>query len=327
MQPFAYSKATTQDSALQSLAAAGGNMAIAGGTDILDLMKLGICTPARLIDINGLSLDAIDTTAGGATIGALARLNDVAHHAQIQKRFGAVSQALLASASAQIRNMATVGGNLMQRTRCPYFRETAFPCNKRTPNSGCSARDGINRGSSILGGSASCVAVHPSDLAVALVALGASIAIAGSNGNRSVLVEDFYVLPGDTPHIETVLRTDELIVAVSVPKSAAAAHSIYLKVRDRASFEFSLVSVAAALELDGKLIRSARIALGGVAPRPWRSLDAERVLVGKPAAQKSFAAAADALLDGATALRLNGFKIGMAKNAIGRALATLAGIA
>jgi len=327
MQPFSYTRATTEQDALRRLAAASDGMPIAGGTDLLDLMKLGISAPTQLIDINALALASIDVGPNGAKIGALARLGDVARNDQVQKRFPMLSQALLASASGQIRNMATIGGNLMQRTRCPYFREVAFPCNKRQPGSGCSAIDGINRGSAILGGSASCVAVHPSDLAVALVALGAGVAIAGMNGSRSVLVEDFYVLPAQTPQVETVLRSGELIVAVDVPKPAAAARSLYLKVRDRASFEFSLVSVAAAIELRGKTIHAARIALGGVAPRPWRRPEAEAALVGKPAAMKHFTAAAEALLDGAKPLRFNGFKIAMARNAVCRALAALAGVA
>lgn len=325
MQPFAYARAVTQRDALENLSAGDGVMAIAGGTDLLDLMKLGLSTPTRLIDINGLDFASITTTSSSTKIGALAHLSDVASHTQIQSSFPVLSQALLASASAQIRNMATIGGNLMQRTRCPYFREPAFACNKRSPGSGCSAIGGFDRGGAILGGSSSCVSVHPSDLAVALVALDASIEIASANGQRTLKCEDFYVLPDDTPQVETALAPGELIVSVDVPQSVEASQSLYLKVRDRATFEFSLVSVAAAIALDGSTIRSARIALGGVAPRPWRSVEAESALAGKPATMDVFLTAAEALLKGAQPLHLNGFKIGLAKNAICRALATLAG--
>jgi xanthine dehydrogenase YagS FAD-binding subunit len=306
--------------------ASPGAAFIAGGTDLLDLMKLGVVAPERLVDINGLTLGSITMTKAAATIGALARMSDVGNDRAVRAHFPALSQALLDSASGQIRNMATIGGNLMQRTRCPYFRDTAFVCNKREPGSGCGAIDGFNRGSAILGVSPKCIAVHPSDLAVALVALNADIVVAGVAGDRRVAVEDFYLLPGDTPERETALQAGEMIVAVDIPKSAAAARSLYLKVRDRASFEFALVSVAAAVDMKGKTIRSVRLALGGVAPRPWRVAAAESVLVGQSATVANFRAAAAALLDGATPARLNGFKVPMARNAVCRALTMVTGV-
>jgi xanthine dehydrogenase YagS FAD-binding subunit len=326
VQPFSYTKPSNQHDALGAVQASPGAAFIAGGTDLLDLMKLGVVAPERLVDINGLTLGSITMTKAAATIGALARMSDVGNDRAVRTHFPALSQALLDSASGQIRNMATIGGNLMQRTRCPYFRDTAFVCNKREPGSGCGAIDGFNRGSAILGVSPKCIAVHPSDLAVALVALNADIVVAGVGGDRRVAVEDFYLLPGDTPERETALQAGEMIVAVDIPKSAAAARSLYLKVRDRASFEFALVSVAAAVDMKGKTIRSVRLALGGVAPRPWRVAAAESVLVGQSATVANFRAAAAALLDGATPARLNGFKVPMARNAVCRALTMVTGV-
>jgi xanthine dehydrogenase YagS FAD-binding subunit len=326
MQPFSYLRPTTQNDAIAAMQLEPAAVVIAGGTDLLDLMKLGVTVPSQLIDINGLPLAGIELTGQSVVIGALARMSDVARDARIVNGFPVLSQALLASASGQLRNMATVGGNLMQRTRCPYFRDNTFACNKRDPGSGCSAIDGFNRGSAILGTSSKCIAVHPSDMAVALVALGADVVLASRNGTRRVAAEDFYLLPGDTPQNETVRGPGELIVAVEVPASPEAKRSVYLKVRDRASFEFALVSVAAAVEMKGSIIKSARFAVGGVAPRPWRTLSSETILAGKPANVKNFAAAATAALAGATAARLNAFKVTLAQNAIKRALALATGV-
>jgi xanthine dehydrogenase YagS FAD-binding subunit len=325
MQPFSYTKPASQQDAIGALTANVSAAFIAGGTDLLDLMKLGITAPSQLIDINGLALTEINVTTTGATIGALARMSDVANDAALRKQCPVVSQALLASASGQVRNMATIGGNLMQRTRCPYFREAAFRCNKRVPNSGCAAIDGFHRGCAILGGNVNCIAVHPSDLAVALVAIGANVVIMSAAGERRVLLEDFYLLPGDTPGRETVLQQGELIVAVEVPASPEAQRSLYLKIRDRASFEFALVSVAVGVDLEGTTIKTARIALGGVAPRPWRVSSAESTLIGKPATADNFLGAATTLLNGATPARLNAFKVALAQKAVCRALAVVTG--
>jgi xanthine dehydrogenase YagS FAD-binding subunit len=320
MQAFSYAKPATEDDVIAALQREPAAALIAGGTDLLDLMKLGVIAPAQLIDINGLPLAFIKLTSRGLSIGALARMNDVARDARVMKDFPMLSQALLASASAQLRNMATIGGNLMQRTRCPYFRDNTFPCNKRDPGSGCSAISGFNRLSAILGTSSKCIAAHPSDMAVALVALGAQVVLATRSGERRVLVEEYFLLPGDTPERETVREPGELIVAVEVPVSPEGRRSVYLKVRDRASFEFALVSVAAAVDMNGSLIKSARIAIGGVAPRPWRSPTAEAILSGKSATTKNFAAAAAAAMSGATPARLNAFKVTLAQNAVQRAL-------
>jgi xanthine dehydrogenase YagS FAD-binding subunit len=322
MQPFSYSKPTTQNDAIAAMQLEPAAAVIAGGTDLLDLMKLGVAAPSQLIDVNGLPLGGVEVTEHGIMIGALARLSDVAQDVRVVRSIPVLSQALLASASAQLRNMATVGGNLMQRTRCPYFRDRTFPCNKRDPGSGCSAVDGFNRNMAILGASAKCIAVHPSDMAVALVALGADVVLASRNGTRRVAVEDFYLLPGDTPQNETVREPGELIVAIEVPASPAASNSTYLKVRDRASFEFALVSVAAAVEMNGELVKSARLAVGGVSPRPWRSPAAEAILAGKPATAKNFVAAAAAALAEARTMPQNAFKVTLAQNAICRALGT-----
>ncbi len=325
MQPFSYSQARQENDAIAALRANANAAVIAGGTDLLDLMKVGVCAPHTLIDINKVGLADIDVVNNVTTIGALARMSDVANDPRIKKEFPVLSEALLASASGQIRNVATIGGNLMQRTRCPYFRERAFACNKRSPGSGCAAIGGFDRGSAIFGASPKCIAVHPSDMAVALVALGAEIVVTDGQSQRRIAVEDFYLLPGDTPDRETVLASGELITAIAVPNSAAARRSLYLKVRDRASFEFALVSVAATVELNGSIIHSARIALGGVAARPWRVPAAENAIIGKPATVAGFAIAAAAAVSDAAAARLNGFKIAMAKAAIVRALTTVTG--
>ncbi|WP_282343921.1 MULTISPECIES: xanthine dehydrogenase family protein subunit M [Pseudomonas] len=319
MNPFAYSKPAAVDEALRL---AGPNARfIAGGTNLLDLMKENVTRPERLIDINGLPLRGIDATAsGGLRIGALVSNADLAWDARIEQRYPLLAQAILAGASPQLRNMASTGGNLLQRTRCYYFYDAGVPCNKREPGSGCPAKDGLNRIHAVLGASDDCVAVNPSDMCVALAALEAVVIVAGPRGERHIDFADFHRLPGDAPERDNVLADDELILAIELPPEGFAAHSRYLKVRDRASYAFALVSVAAALQLDGGSIRAARLALGGVAHKPWRRQEAEEVLIGKPASDEAFALAADLLLEGARPLAHNGFKIELARRAIVRAL-------
>jgi xanthine dehydrogenase YagS FAD-binding subunit len=321
MQPFSFSQARNQDDALVQLRQSGA-VAIAGGTTLVDLMKLDVQSPAHLVDINSLSLNRIESQPdGGVRIGAMVRNSDLAHDEGVMKRYPVLSQALLAGASAQLRNMATTGGNLMQRTRCYYFRDPAYAaCNKRTPGSGCAALEGFNRIHAVLGGSEHCVATHPSDMAVALVALDAVVHIMGPQGERRVPIEEFHKLPGNTPHIETAVQNGELITYVTLPKSSFAQRSAYVKLRDRASYEFALASAAVAVDLSGSTIRQVRIALGGVATKPWRSHDAEQALTGAPANADTFRAAAEAVLKSAKALRYNAFKIELAKMALVRAL-------
>ena len=324
MKSFEYTKADSPEAAV----AAGGRF-IAGGTNLLDLMKLQIETPKRLVDIGRLPLTEIETTPdGGLRIGALA--HNVAAHMEVRKRYPLLSRALLSGGSGQIRNMATTGGNLLQRTRCAYFYDTTKPCNKRAPGSGCSAIGGLNRMHAILGASEHCIATHPSDMCVALAALDAAVHVASPRGQRTIAFADFHRLPGDRPDVDTTLQDDELIVALTLPAASAfRAHSVYLKLRERLSYAFALVSVAAALDLDGGIIRGARLALGSVAHRPWRDPAAEALLVGQPATDGSFARAADALLEGAVpqgaAEGSNAFKIPLAHRAIIRALALAAG--
>jgi xanthine dehydrogenase YagS FAD-binding subunit len=321
MQPFSFSQARNQDDALVQLRQSGA-VAIAGGTTLVDLMKLDVQSPAHLVDINSLPLNRIESQPdGGVRIGVMVRNSDLAHDEGVMKRYPVLSQALLAGASAQLRNMATTGGNLMQRTRCYYFRDPAYAaCNKRTPGSGCAALEGFNRIHAVLGGSEHCVATHPSDMAVALVALDAVVHIMGPQGERRVPIEEFHKLPGNTPHIETAVQNGELITYVTLPKSSFAQRSAYVKLRDRASYEFALASAAVAVDLSGSTIRQVRIALGGVATKPWRSHDAEQALTGAPANADTFRAAAEAVLKSAKALRYNAFKIELAKMALVRAL-------
>jgi len=323
MLPFDYAKAKNENDAMDRVRAPKAAF-VAGGTTLIDLMKLNVMLPAMLVDINGLPLDKIESLPdGGLRIGAMVRNSDMAHHAEVIKRFPVLSQAVLAGASPQLRNMATTGGNLMQRTRCYYFRDTAYACNKRQPGSGCAAMDGFNRIHAVLGGSDQCIATHPSDMAVALVALDAVVHIKGpSGGERKVAAGDFHLLPGKTPHKETVVEPGELITYVTIPNSKFAARSAYVKLRDRASYEFALASAGAALELQGNKIHSARLVLGGVATKPWRSAEAEHVLTGAAADEKTFHAAAEAAMKSAVAHKYNGFKIELAKRAIVRALAT-----
>lgn len=301
-------------------AARPGTAYIAGGTDLVQLMQDFVATPATLVDLDGLPFDTITADAGGLRLGALARMADVAAHPAVVADYPAIAQALLSAASPQVRNMGTIGGNLLQRTRCNYFRDPGFACNKRDPGAGCPAIQGRNRRLAILGGSASCIATHPSDMPVALAALDAVVVIEGTDGARRVNLADFYRLPGDTPWQETVLAPGDLITAVEVPAAPWTRHSRYVKLRDRASFEFALVSAAVALDVRGSTIRTARVALGGVAPKPWRAPAAEAALVGQPANAATFARAAALATDGAHPASRNGFKVRLAQRAVARAL-------
>ncbi|MBV9718096.1 MAG: xanthine dehydrogenase family protein subunit M [Candidatus Eremiobacteraeota bacterium] len=320
MNLFRYVRVENTLQAIGALERESGARVIAGGTNILDLMKIYVERPRVLVDINALPFDAIERRGDKLYIGALARLSDVAADADVRAKLPFVAVALEQSASPQLRNMATIGGNLLQRTRCPYFRDVAAACNKRAPGSGCSALEGENRREAVLGTSRDCIATHPSDLAVALAALDATVHIAGSAGNRAVSLREFYRLPKATPQIETTLRDDELIVAVSLPLLAFATRSAYVKVRDRAQYDFALASAAVALDLHGGTIREARVALGGVATVPWRSAAAERALSGAATSREVFARAADAALAGARGHGGNDFKVALAKRTLIRAL-------
>jgi xanthine dehydrogenase YagS FAD-binding subunit len=288
-------------------------------------MKMDVEKPPKLIDVTRLPLDKVEEIAGGGLrIGALVRNTDLAYHPAIERRYPVLSSAFLAGASQQLRNMATVGGNLLQRTRCAYFYDSATPCNKRTPGSGCSAIGGLNRMNAILGTSDACIAVHPSDMCVALAVLEAKIRVTGPRGEREIPIADFHRLPGDTPQRDTNLGADELITAIELPARGFAANYTYLKIRDRLSYAFALVSVAVGLELDGGAIREARFALGGVAHKPWRNAEAEAALRGKPANEASFAQAADIVLRDAKGFGHNSFKIDLARRTIVRALSQAA---
>jgi xanthine dehydrogenase YagS FAD-binding subunit len=319
MQAFDYKKATDIEAAIDS--ATAESRFVAGGTTLIDLMKLNVERPARVLDINGLPLDQVEKTSdGGLTIGAMVRNSDLAHNSLVQRQYAVLSQALLSGASPQLRNMATTGGNLLQRTRCYYFRDTNYACNKRNPGSGCAAIDGFNRMHAILGTSEHCIATHPSDMDVALMALEATIHIRGQNGERRVPIHDFYLLPGSTPNLETVLAPGELITHVTLAPLPDGARSHYLKRRDRASYEFALASAAVVARVSGGRIEHIRIALGGVGTRPWRSLEAEHVLEREQASEKNFRAAAEAALQGAKPLHDNAFKVELAKRTLVRAL-------
>ena len=323
MHPFAYARASRPEDAVAAVTPELGASFFAGGTTLLDLMKLDVVTPTRLVDINSVPLAAIEPIRGGLRIGALARMSDVARDPQVVRDFPVIAEALLNSASPQLRNMASIGGNVLQRTRCSYFRDLSSRCNKREPGSGCDALDGVNRMHAILGTSDACIATHASDLAVALVALDASLRVRGSGGERSVRLADFYALPGQTPQVEHDLRHGEMILAVDVPSSPLAARSRYLKVRDRASYEFALVSVAACLRVEAGRVAESRVALGGVGTRPWRSPEAEAALLGEPAGPEAYARAARAALADAKLRTHNAFKKELAERAIVRALTTL----
>jgi xanthine dehydrogenase YagS FAD-binding subunit len=297
----------------------------AGGTTLVDLMKSDVERPTRVVDISRLPLNAVERRGDVVRIGALARNSDVAYAPLIEANFPAVSQALLSGASGQIRNAATIGGNLLQRTRCSYFRETRWRCNKREPGSGCDALDGVNRGHAVLGTSDACIATYPGDLAIALTAVEAQVVIEGERGERTIALGEFYRLPGDQPQRETSLEDGELITAVELRVDPLYARSRYLKVRDRASYEFALVSVACALRVDAGKIAGARLALGGVGTIPWRARAAEQVLIGSAPGDAAFRAAAETALDGAQPREHNGFKVELARRAIVRALRTVAG--
>src|SRR3954451_20888016 len=318
---FQYSRATDVGDAVRRIAAEPSAKFIAGGTNLIDLMKEDVERPTRLIDITRLPLKSIEETLGGGVrIGALVPNSDLAYHPLIAQRYPMLASAILAGASAQLRNMASTGGNLLQRTRCYYFYDTATPCNKREPGSGCSAISGLNRMHAILGTSETCIATHPSDMCVALAALDATVYVAGPSGERAIAFADFHRLPGNTPHRDTNLQPDELVTAVELPMRGFAENCTYLKIRDRLSYAFALVSVAAALEVEGSRIKEARLALGGVAHKPWREPAAEAALRGQAADQETFSRAADLLLRDAIGFEHNVFKIDLARRTVIRAL-------
>ena len=333
MRPFQYSAAQSSGDAAQAVAADPNARFIAGGTNLVDLMKLDVETPRKLIDINALAASepALNQVSvlpdGGVRIGALVRNSDLAWDTTIKDRFPVLSEALLSGASGQIRNMATTGGNLMQRTRCYYFRDVAMPCNKREPGSGCSAIGGHTRIHAILGTSDKCIATSPGDMPVAMTALGAIVRVRGPQGERTIPLTAFYVTPGDHPERETVLKHGEMITAVDIPSLGFGRRSHYRKVRDRASFAFALASAAVALDVSGGKVRDVRIALGGVGTKPWRSTAAENALKGKPATAAAFRAAAEVALSGAVPHGENAFKIELAKRTLVRALSTVAAMA
>ncbi|HLK55196.1 MAG TPA: xanthine dehydrogenase family protein subunit M [Chthonomonadaceae bacterium] len=324
MRPFSYIQAREERSAIELVTSQPQSVFLAGGTTLLDLMKLEVMTPDHVVDINPLALTGIETLPnGGLRIGAMVRNSDMAYHDAVRRNYPLLSEAILQGASEQLRNMATLGGNIMQRTRCPYFRDTTQPCNKREPGSGCSALNGFNRIHAVLGVSSRCIAAHPSDMCVALAALDAVIHTRGPRGERDIPFNAFHLLPGDHPERETVLEPGELITAITVPPLPFATRSLYLKLRDRASYAFALVSVAAALDLQGRTIRNARLALGGVGARPWRAKEAEKALIGKPATEATYQEAAAVALHGAKPAKYNAFKVELAKRAIVRTLTTL----
>jgi xanthine dehydrogenase YagS FAD-binding subunit len=321
MNSFTYSVAGDVGNAVMEVAAAANSKFIAGGTNLLDLMKENVARPSHLVDITRLPLNRIEEgPEGGLRLGALVSNAETAYHPQVESRYPLLSKAILAGATPQIRNMATNGGNLLQRTRCYYFYDVATACNKRRPGSGCSAIDGFNRIHAILGTSDSCIATHPSDMCVALAALDATVKVQSKAGERAIPFRDFHRLPGDMPDIDTNLAAGEMIVSIDLPAKGFVDHHAYLKLRDRTSYAFAVISVAVGLELAGEQISDARLALGGVAHKPWRVPEAEQLLIGGPAKAENFARAAERLLSGAKGFRYNGFKIDLAKRAIVRAL-------
>jgi xanthine dehydrogenase YagS FAD-binding subunit len=319
MKTFEYASATDVSAAVE-LGSSGGQF-LAGGTNLVDLMKLGVATPDLLVDINKLPLrEVTELPGGGLRIGAGVRNSDLAAHPSVRRDFPVLGQALLAGASGQLRNMATTGGNLLQRTRCRYFTDMSKPCNKHEPGSGCPAREGDHRNLAILGGSEHCIATHPSDMAVALVALDATVQVTGAQGERSIPLTELHRLPGDTPEVDTVLQPGELITSVDVPPLEFARSSAYRKARDRASYAFAVGSVAAALRAEDGVVRDVRLAFGAVAPKPWRAYAAERALIGQPATREAFLAAADAELTAAEALRDNAYKPTLIRNLVAATL-------
>jgi xanthine dehydrogenase YagS FAD-binding subunit len=325
VRPLAYARAADPEGAIATVEADPQAAYLAGGTTEVDLIRQGVERPRLLVDINALAMTDIEERPdGGLLIGALARMSDVAAAPGVAARFPVISQALLLGASPQLRNMASMGGNLCQRVRCGYFRDGVSPCNKRDPGSGCAALDGVNRGHAILGTSSSCIATHPSDVAVALVALDAVVRTRGPLGERTIPIDDFFLLPGDTPEREHPLDHGELIVSIEVPAAPVARQSAYLKFRDRESYEFALVSVAAATRVEDGTVAEVRLALGGVGTKPWRARRAERSLLGQPAERASFAAAAADELSAAVTRPANAFKLELAQRAIIRALTATA---
>ncbi len=318
---FQYTRVTDVADAVRQLAADPRAKLVAGGTNLIDLMKLDVEQPTRVIDITRLPLKQVEMTPGGGLrVGALVRNTDLAYHPLVEQRYPVLASAIMAGASQQLRNMASTGGNLLQRTRCSYFYDTATPCNKRQPGSGCSAIDGINRGHAILGTSQACIATHPSDMCVALRMLDATVHVTGPSGDRVIPVADFHRLPGDTPQRDTNLDAGDIITAVELPTKGFNTHYTYLKIRDRLSYAFALVAIAVGLELDGDTIKEGRFALGGVAHKPWRDPQAEAALRGQPATAATFARAADVLLRDAKGYAHNSFKIGLAHRVIVRGL-------
>jgi xanthine dehydrogenase YagS FAD-binding subunit len=323
MNRFSYTRAASLDEAVRALASDTAAKIVAGGTNLIDLMKYNVERPARLIDVTRINgLDRVEESDGGLRIGALVPNTNVAYDARVEECYPLLASAILAGATPQLRNAATTGGNLNQRTRCYYFYDPETPCNKREPGTGCPAVAGVNRIHAILGASEHCIATHPSDMCVALAALEATVHVAGPGGARAIPMAEYHRLPGDRPEIDTTLERDEIVTAVALPADAQAfrINYTYLKLRDRLSYAFALVSVAVGLEMDGGSIRRARIALGGVAHKPWRRTDAEDRLAGKAADRQAFAAAADLLLEGAKGYEHNAFKIDLARRAIVRAL-------
>lgn len=321
MRSFTFSKARDVSGAIREVTENSGAKFIAGGTNLLDLMKIDVMKPGHLVDITKLALDSIDDIEGGGLrLGALVTNADTAYHPRVEQRYPLLSHAILAGASPMLRNKATNGGNLLQRTRCYYFYDTATPCNKREPGSGCAAINGYNRNHAILGHSEHCIATYPSDMAVALAALEAKIKVSGKEGERVIPMGDFHRLPGDSPHIDSNLGPDEVITAIDLPPKGFAANFSYLKNRDRASYAFALVSVAVGLDMEGNTISDARIALGGVAHKPWRRPELEELLRGKKASRENFQAVAEAYLEGARGFAYNEFKIELARRSIVRAL-------
>ena len=321
MNNFGYARASDVADAVRRISADPAAKFIAGGTNLIDLMKENVARPSRLIDITHLPLNKIEETQdGGLRIGALVANSDLAYHPQVAARYPLLASAILAGASQQLRNMASTAGNLLQRTRCMYFYDTTTPCNKREPGSGCSAIEGINRMHAILGTSAHCIATHPSDMCVALAALDARVLATGSAGQRSIAFADFHRLPGDTPHIDSNLREDEIITAIELPPRGFAGNYSYLKIRDRLSYAFALVSIAVGLDIEGDTIRQARLALGGVAHKPWRDREAEGELNGAPPTRENFLRAANIVLRDACGSGHNDFKIELARRGMVRAL-------
>jgi len=326
MRAFSYSRAATISEALAQHQVSADTAYLAGGTTLIDLVKLDVMQPPHVVDINRVGLADIERQADGRLkVGALVRNSDLAWHPEVRGGFPVLHEALLSGASAQLRNMATTGGNLMQRTRCPYFRDVFWPCNKRQPGSGCAALDGYNRSHAVLGVSDACIATHPSDMCVALAVLEAEIVLQGPGGERTLPFRDFHLLPGRTPEKEHALAPGEIITAVMLPPLPAGTRSCYVKLRDRESYEFALAAAAAVLRVEGGKIREARLALGGVATKPWRATEAEAVLRGAPPGGEIFRRAAAAALQGAQPRTYNAFKIELARLAVARALATAAG--